>query len=234
MIEIKNLEVTYPKNKDGEFCAIRNLNLNIKMNEVVAIVGPSGCGKTTLLKTIAGLNPSKKGIIKLNRLKIGMVFQDFSLFPWLTVENNIAFGLEVKNKKYIQNKVKKYLDITGLQEFKKSFPKELSGGMKQRVAIARTLITKPDILLMDEPFGSLDQITRKTMQEFLLHLLKREQKTVIFVTHDIEEAILLADRVVVVSSTPMKIIKEYKVINKKSQDVFDLKEKIVHILKSMS
>lgn len=219
MLELKNISKIYA-HKNERVEVIRNFNLSVKDREFVALVGPSGCGKTTLLKIIAGLIFASGGSIVLDEEKIlragkdrGLVPQSFTLFPWLTVEKNIAFGLSLKKppEKKKARIVSHYLDITGLKEFADFYPRNLSGGMQQRVAIARTLANEPEILLMDEPFGSLDAQTRQKMQEFLEKIWEREQKTVIFVTHDVEEAIFLADRVIVLSSQPMRIEKELQI-----------------------
>ena len=226
---------------------IKNISFNIKKGDFVSFVGPSGCGKTTLLKIISGLIDKDKGEIFVNDKKvtkvhkdIGMVFQDFSLFPWLSIKKNIAFGLKLKNTS--QEKIKKtvshYLGITGLKDFADAFPNSLSGGMKQRVAIARTLANDPQLILMDEPFGSLDNLTRSSMQEFLTNIWEKEHKTIIFVTHDIEEAIFLGDKVFVLSKRPAEIIQELKVPFerprlhdlKSKQEFFEFKNEIAKLL----
>lgn len=246
MLQIKSLSKTYEELKKS-IEVIRNLNINIKEKEFVVFVGPSGCGKTTLLKCVAGLIRPTKGEINLNNKNItkpdkdiGIVFQDFSLFPWLTVRENIEFGLKLKNlsKKKIDKVVDYYLEITGLKNFAGVYPKSLSGGMKQRVAIARTLANNPKIILMDEPFGSLDNLTRNKMQEFLTELWEKEDKTIIFVTHDVEEAIFLADKVHVLSKRPMTFIKTFKIPFKRlrkhglkqTKQFFDLRNKISNLL----
>ncbi|TSC74957.1 MAG: taurine transport system ATP-binding protein [Parcubacteria group bacterium Gr01-1014_33] len=219
MLEIRNISKSYD-NKEGRIEVIKDFSLALKDREFVAIIGPSGCGKTTLLKIIAGLTPSSEGEIVLDGKKItgpgkerGMVSQNFALFPWRTVKKNISFGLELQgiaNDKKTET-VDHYLGITGLKEFAKFYPKNLSGGMQQRVAIARTLANNPEILLMDEPFGSLDSQTRSKMQEFLTALWERERKTILFITHDVEEAIFLADTVYVVARRPMRLKNTYQV-----------------------
>lgn len=243
MLEIRNIAKFY-ENKEGRVDVIKNFSLTLHNREFAAIVGPSGCGKTTLLKTTAGLISPSEGEIVLDGKKIrgpgkerGMVSQSFTLFPWLTVEKNISFGLDLqkidgKKKKEI---VDHYLDITGLKEFANFLPKNLSGGMQQRVAIARTLANDPEILLMDEPFGSLDSQTRSKMQEFLTSLWERKHKTILFVTHDVEEAIFLADTVYVVTNRPMQIKTAYKIPFSRprkhelkfSQDFFGLRNTIM-------
>ena len=226
---------------------IRNVKLKTVGGEFIALVGPSGCGKTTLLKCIAGIIKPTRGEVVIDgqittkpNKDIGMVFQEFSLFPWLTIRENIEFGLKIKNTSLKErNKiVRHYLDITGLKEFANTYPKSLSGGMKQRVAIARTLANNPKVVLMDEPFGSLDTQTRSKMQEFLIRLWEDNRKTILFVTHDIKEAIFLADVVYLLSPRPAKIKQAFKVpFNrprlhklKYSQEFFEFEKKITKAL----
>jgi NitT/TauT family transport system ATP-binding protein len=194
--------------------AIGDISITIGEREFVAFLGSSGCGKTTLLKIIAGLDKPTKGRVIFENQEIrstskerGMVFQDFALFPWLSISENIAFGLRLRQEstETIQSVVSHYLRLTELEQFKDSFPQFLSGGMQQRVAIARTLANDPKILLLDEPFGALDVQTRSQMQEFLAKLWEEEHKTVVLVTHDIEEALFLADRVFLLSPRPAMI-----------------------------
>lgn len=192
--------------------ALEETNLHIRSKEFVSLLGTSGCGKSTLLRMIGGLDHPSTGKILFKKEEIthpsadiGMVFQSYTLFPWMTVEKNIAFGLNQrkdKTKAEIADIVDSYIDLVGLQGFEKLYPKSLSGGMKQRVAIARALANDPDVLLLDEPFGALDMQTRGVMQELLLNVWQKSPKTIIMVTHDIEEAIFLADRVVVMTSRP--------------------------------
>ena len=219
MLQVKNLSKTYDNNgKSTE--VIKDLSFEVGDKKFIAIVGPSGCGKTTILKIIAGLLESTKGDIFLDNEIVskpgqdrGMIFQNFSLFPWLTVRENIGFGLDVREINQIEKDkiIEHYLRVTDLTDFADYYPKSLSGGMQQRVAIARTLANNPKILLMDEPFGSLDSQTRSAMQEFLTKLWESEQKTILFVTHDVEEAIFLADKVILLTTRPTKIKKELDV-----------------------
>ena len=200
--------------------ALQDINMKVKSQEFAVIVGPSGCGKTTLLRMAAGLEKPTAGRLTLHNRAIkgpgadrGMVFQAYTLFPWLTVENNVAFGprqCKVPEKE-IKAIVDHYLNVTGLQNFRTLYPKALSGGMKQRVAIARALANAPDILLMDEPFGALDAQTRVVMQELLLRVWEEDQKTVLFITHDIDEAIFLADTIHVMTRQPGTIKKTIQV-----------------------
>lgn len=182
--------------------------------EFICLLGPSGCGKSTLLKIAAGLERATTGTVSLEEVAVtaprrgcNMVFQDYALFPWLTVERNIAFGLELQAQKpaNLRETVAQFIDLVGLRGFEKSLPSQLSGGMKQRVALARALILSPRVLLMDEPFGALDSFTRMEMQEELIKLWQRRPFTVVFVTHDIEEAVYLADRILVMTPRPGRI-----------------------------
>ena len=194
--------------------ALEPTNLTVADNDFVTILGPSGCGKSTLLRMVAGLDTPTTGRILLDGNAItgpgadrGMVFQSYTLFPWLTVAENIAFGLRERGVPARERKTiaGEWLEKVGLTSFANHFPKQLSGGMQQRTAIARALANDPKILLLDEPFGALDNQTRALMQELLLGIWERERKTVIFVTHDIEEAVFLASRVVVMSARPGRI-----------------------------
>lgn len=214
IINIDNVNKTFFTEKGLEIKAIENFSMNVNSNDFVCIVGPSGCGKSTLLRIMAGLESATTGqiylydqpVIKPNS-KVGMVFQDYSLFPWKTVIDNITVGLEFagygsKKRKQIANQ---YLELVGLSRFAKSFPYELSGGMRQRVAIARALATSPEVLLMDEPFGALDAHTRILLQKELLRIWEKNRKTILFVTHSVDEAIYLSDRIVVMSAAPGKV-----------------------------
>ena len=194
--------------------ALEPTNLTIPDNDFVTIIGPSGCGKSTLLRLVAGLDQPTTGRILLNGIPVsepgpdrGMVFQSYTLFPWLTVADNIAFGLREKGTPAHRRTaiVREWLVRIDLVSFEHHYPKQLSGGMQQRTAIARALANNPAILLLDEPFGALDNQTRALMQELLLDIWERERKTVLFVTHDIEEAIFLASRVVVMTARPGRI-----------------------------
>lgn len=212
-IEIRGVTKSYEK-KDGSFLALSEVNLDIERNEFICIVGPSGCGKTTLLNIIAGLHPASTGTVKVKGELVdgpgkgkGVVFQQYALYPWLTVEKNVEFGLKMKGvpKEERREIAKKYMTIVGLDNFAKSYPKELSGGMKQRVALARAYATDPEILLMDEPFGALDAQTRAQLQENLLTTWQQEKKTCFFITHDVEEAVLLSTKIIIMSASPGRI-----------------------------
>jgi NitT/TauT family transport system ATP-binding protein len=195
----------------GEVIALKDINLAINKGEFVCLLGPSGCGKSTLLNAVAGFSNPTTGTITVEGRAIsapgpdrGMVFQEYALFPWMTVQQNVAFGLEIKGIKSADIKVRvaELLDMLKLSDFRDRFPKDLSGGMRQRVAIARVLALDPPVLLMDEPFGALDSLTRRSLQDELLRIWAQMKKTIIFVTHSIEESIYLADRIVVMTYRP--------------------------------
>ncbi|MCU4336786.1 ABC transporter ATP-binding protein [Acinetobacter dispersus] len=197
-----------------DFVAVENLSLDVKAGEFVAIVGPSGCGKSTLLDLLAGLTTPSSGQITIDGQAIkkpgldrGIVFQQYALFPWLTALENIEFGLDAKGveKQQRYQTAKYFLNLVGLAEFEHHYPNELSGGMKQRVAIARSLAYDPDILLMDEPFAALDAQTRETLQAELVRIWQQTQKTIIFITHSIDEAIYLGQRIAIMTSRPGRI-----------------------------
>ena len=222
-LKIKNLSVKYNGN-----LVLHNLNLEFKEGEFVAVIGQSGCGKTTLLNAIAGFIEFK-GIIE-KPSGIGVVFQNYAVFPWLSVKSNISFGL--KNKNEINN----YLKMIDLRNKKNNYPFELSLGQIQRVALARTLASNPELILMDEPYGALDVYTRDKMQKWLLDIWQKEHKTIIFVTHSIEEAVFLADRVLILKNK--KIAKEFRINFKRprnenikfDKNFAELKKKIAKLL----
>ena len=212
-LEVKDLTRVF-QTKDKEITAIDGVNLTVKESEFVMIVGPSGCGKTTLINIIGGLERATSGEVLLDGHPVtspgadrGMVFQGYSLFPWLSVQKNVEFGLKMKgiSPSKREETAARYIELVGLKGFEKAFPKELSGGMKQRVAIARTLANEPEVLLMDEPFGALDAQTRVVMQELLGDISRRTKTTILFITHDIDEAVLLGDRIYVMSRRPGRI-----------------------------
>ncbi len=212
-IEIQGVTKSY-ETREGSFLALEEVNLDVEKNEFICVVGPSGCGKTTLMNIIAGLNPPSTGTVKVRGELVtgpgkgkGVVFQQYALYPWLTVEKNVEFGLRMKGveKEKRREIAQKYMKIVGLEKFAKSYPKELSGGMKQRVAIARAYTTGPEVLLMDEPFGALDAQTRAQLQENLLNTWQQEKKTCFFITHDVEEAVLLSTKVIIMSAGPGRI-----------------------------
>lgn len=217
MISIEDLSLIFPS-KDGDVHALSNINLSIKSGDFVSFIGPSGCGKTTLLRVIADLEKATSGNLKvngtdaqdarLNRL-YGYVFQAPALLPWRNIQQNCALPMEILGLSPAQQnkQIDKYLKMVGLQDFHKKFPWQLSGGMQQRASIARALCLTPDLLLMDEPFGALDEITRDHMNIELLRIWSETQKTVVFVTHSIDEAVLLSTHIVVMSPRPGRIIK---------------------------
>jgi NitT/TauT family transport system ATP-binding protein len=214
LIEFNNVSKTYPLEDQGNLLALKDVSFSAQPEEFVCLLGPSGCGKSTLLKLTGGLEQSTEGTVSIDgkpvtspRLSCGMVFQDYALFPWLTVQQNVSFGLELhgQEKRAIQETVTRFINLVGLRGFEKALPRQLSGGMKQRVALARVLAMSPAILLMDEPFGALDSFTRMDMQEELANLWQRQPFTALFVTHDIEEAVYLADRIIVMTPRPGRI-----------------------------
>lgn len=210
IIEISKLSKRY-ESKDGYVDALLDIDLNVKEGECLSIIGSSGCGKSTLLKIIAGLETEYEGTITFDGKQIerpsrekGVIFQDHRLLPWMTVAENIRFSLP-DNEKNAEDLIKENIELVGLNGFENAYPKQLSGGMAQRVSIARALANRPKILLLDEPFGALDAITKINMQEEMLKIWEKEKITMIIVTHDIDEAIYLGNRVVVMSSRPGRI-----------------------------
>lgn len=200
--------------------ALDGISLAVEENSFICIVGPSGCGKSTLLRIMAGLERSSSGDMLYRggpqtrpRKEIGVIFQEYSLFPWRTTIENVAFGLELAGspQRERERQGRRYLDLVGLGRYETAYPHELSGGMRQRVAIARALANQPDILLMDEPFGALDAYTRIRLQKRLLDIWEKDRKTVVFVTHSVDEAVFLADRIIVMSSNPGRILTEMPV-----------------------
>ncbi len=200
--------------KENEFLALDQFTLSVNEGEFIVIVGPSGCGKSTLLDIIAGLSNARSGSISIDGKRVsgpdldrGFVMQGYALFPWRTVLKNVEFGLELKHvpRKDRSAAARKYINLVGLDQYENRYPYELSGGMKQRVAIARSLAYDPEVLLMDEPFAAVDAQTRETLQDELMRIVEKTNKTVIFVTHSIDEAVLLADRVVVMTCSPGRI-----------------------------
>jgi len=227
--------------------AIADFDLSVEEGEFVCILGPSGCGKTTILRIIAGLETQSAGKILLNGKEIsgpgsdrGMVFQEFALFPWRTSRRNVEFGLELKGvpPDERRERTQKYIDLVGLKGFEDYHPYQLSGGMKQRVGIARALANEPAILLMDEPFGALDAQTRNLMQKELLRIWSETKKTVIFITHSVDEALFLADRIVVMTARPSSIGEIYEIKwerprDRASPEFANLRKQILAQLESM-
>jgi len=218
-LRIKNLSVTYVDRSGRETEAVRDVSIDIEdkpgVGEIIVFLGPSGCGKSTILKAVAGLLAPTKGEVLVGGQAVndggrdrGMVFQAYTSFGWLTVRENVAYGLRLRGvaKAERRERAQKYLAAVGLADFADRYPKDLSGGMKQRVALARTLINQPRLVLMDEPFGALDPQTRWGMQGLLLDISKSEDNTILFVTHDVSEAVYLADTVYVLSPRPARIL----------------------------
>ena len=218
-LEVEGLKKSYTKN-DQRLEILDVERFAAREGEFITVIGPSGCGKSTFLHIMGGFIAADAGAIRVYGKEVrdpgpdrGMMFQEFALFPWKTVAGNVAWGLEAQGaaRAHIDEVVAKYLEMTGLAEFRNHYPAELSGGMKQRVALARVLAFDPKVLLMDEPFGALDAQTRETMQEEVTRLWERTRKTIVFVTHDIEEAVYLGDRVVVLTARPGRIREEVKI-----------------------
>jgi NitT/TauT family transport system ATP-binding protein len=213
MLTVENLNKNYVS-RGSETAALVNIDLRIEEGEFICLLGPSGCGKSTLLKIIAGLIPATSGRIAINGEPVSgpgperaVVFQDYALFPWMTVRDNVEFGLEARKLPVAERHEisSRLLKVVGLSDFADRFPHHLSGGMKQRVSIARALAVDPSLLLMDEPFGALDAQTRHVLQDELLRIWREYRKTVVFVTHSIEEAIYLSDRIVVMTARPGRV-----------------------------
>lgn len=229
-IAVKNLTKAFYK-KQGSVTALDDITLNIADGEFVCLVGPSGCGKTTLLRILAGLETPSIGEFTISTDEGGrplqsMVFQERGIIPWLTVQQNVEFGLKMRHtpKRIIKERTMYYLKKTGLDKFATLYPKELSGGMKQRVSIARAFANDPEILLMDEPFAALDEQNKFILQEELLSIWSETGKTVLFITHSIDEALLLSDRILLMSSQPGRIIQEIHVDVPRPRKMEDIRE----------
>ncbi|MBS1141746.1 MAG: transporter related protein [Proteobacteria bacterium] len=213
ILEVRDLNKRY-QTPQGETEALRGINFKVHRREFVCVIGPSGCGKSTLIRILAGLEKHSEGDVLLDGKPVngpgrdrGMVFQGYSLFPWLTVKENVMFGPEMSGhtRNTADNQARQWLDLVGLTKFADAYPNQLSGGMRQRVAIARALVNEPRILLMDEPFGALDAQTRAKMQHHLLDIWKNLDITVLFITHDLDEAVYLADRILVLKPHPGEV-----------------------------
>lgn len=247
LIQVQNVGKIYTSKKK-QMVALQDVSFDVRQNEFVSIVGPSGCGKSTLLRMIAGLDHPTSGSILMSGRVIdqpgadrGMVFQTYTLFPWLTVYENIEFGLRLKkmSPSARREKVEFYLHVIGLERFADAYPKSLSGGMKQRVAIARAMANEPEVLLMDEPFGALDAQTKHDMQQLLSDIWESTNSTIIFITHDIEEALFLSERVYVMGAHPGRIQKRIRVpfAHRDSElrdreEFIKLKREIIQLLKT--
>jgi len=210
ILDIQNLTKTFHSHT-----TLENISLQVHRRELICVVGPSGCGKSTLIRIVAGLETLTSGKLLVDGKPVdgpgsdrGMVFQGYTLFPWLTVKRNVMFGLQVagESSTIAESEARQWIELVGLSKFEHSYPHELSGGMKQRVAIARALANKPRILLMDEPYGALDPTTRCKMQSYLMQIWRQVDVTILFVTHDLDEAVLLADRIIVLGANPSRIL----------------------------
>lgn len=249
-LQVENVSKVF-RDKTNTVTALSNTDFTVQGNEFITILGPSGCGKSTILKVIAGLEEPSSGRVLLDGLEIkgpgkdrGMVFQSYTLFPWLTVKENIEFGLDVAGRPKTERHdlANHYLEKIGLKGFEKAFPNQLSGGMKQRVAIARALANDPQVLLMDEPFGALDAQTRAVMQELLVDVWEETHKTILFVTHDVDEAIFLGDTIYVMTARPGRIkarievpIERPRSYEIKLSDIFiDLKKDVLELIREES
>lgn len=243
MIECTGVKKVFPSDK-GNAEIVENLDLKVKENEFVVLFGPGQCGKTTIINMIAGLEPTTEGKVVVNHKQVtkpgpdrGVVYQTISLFPWYTVMKNVEYGPKMRGipKKNRRILAQYYIDLVGLKGFEKSYPVQISGGMKQRVGIARAYCNEPAVMLMDEPFGALDAQTRYLMQEELERIWQKEKRTVVFVTNNIEEAIYLADRIVVLKNCPTGIRKEYEIDLPRPRNLVDpkflkLREEISEII----
>jgi NitT/TauT family transport system ATP-binding protein len=246
-LEVRHLSKSYSV-QGKPLIVLDDINIQLHAREFVCLVGASGCGKSTLLNIVAGLVPPSSGEVRVDHRSVngpgsdrGMVFQNYTLYPWLTVAQNVAFGLQLRKlpKAEQRARVEYYIEVVGLTKFANAYPKQLSGGMKQRVAIARALANEPAVLLMDEPFGALDAQTKEQMQQFLLELWEQTHTTVLMITHDVEEAIFLSQRVYVMSAHPGKIKLEIPVKLgthrdldlKLSSEFLGIKRQILHALR---
>ena len=250
-LRVSELGVTYRSRLGDDVEAVRGVDFSIvnkpAIGEIVVLLGPSGCGKSTILKSVAGLLPPTRGEILVDGVQVdgvgrdrGMVFQAYTSFAWLTVRENVEYGLRLHGVPAAERATlaEQYLEAVGLEDSSKKYPKELSGGMKQRVAIARTLLNKPKLLLMDEPFGALDPQTRWGMQGLLIDISRKEDNTIIFVTHDVSEAVYLADTILVLSKRPAQILHrvdvpvfhDRSIALKSSNEFRDVEQKLLDML----
>lgn len=252
-IEVKGLWKTFESSEksSGDTEVLEDINFEIRVGEILCLLGPSGCGKTTILNIIAGFQKPSRGKVLVNGREVnkpgqdrGVIFQEHGLFPWRTAFQNILFGLEMMGRSRQESfaLANQYIDLVSLRGFQNHYPHELSGGMQQRVSIARVLVNQPDILLMDEPFGRLDAQTRTTMQILLLDVWEKIRPTILFITHDIDEAIFLGNRILVMSCRPGMIKREIEVKLERprnydiitSLEYLEIKKTILHLLKGMA
>ena len=235
----------------GKVPVVEETSLAVARNSLVVFLGPSGCGKTTLMRMAGGLDEPSSGVIRLDGVPVtgpsrrtGMVFQSYSSFPWLTVAGNIAFGMRYRKDLSAEDRasrVRHYLKLMGIEDFADIYPSRISGGMRQRVAIARSLAAGSDVLLMDEPFGALDALTREKLQVELRQIQSREAKTIVFVTHDVEEAVFLADRIIMLSARPARIVADIDVAKvlgdkraleiRETEVFFKLRNEVLHLVR---
>ena len=220
VLKVTNLTKQFISPQGETITALKDVNLEVKRREFLSVIGPSGCGKSTLMRILAGLETKTSGSATLDGKEItgpgpdrGMVFQGYTLFPWLSVKQNVMFGLKMKglNKATAESEALQWIELVGLKDFAGSYPHQLSGGMKQRVAIARALANEPRVLFMDEPFGALDAQTRAQMQHYLLQIWKNVDVTIVFITHDLEEAVYLSDRILVLDANPGRVAEHIEV-----------------------
>jgi NitT/TauT family transport system ATP-binding protein len=246
-LEVENISKVYAGKGKQLLTVLQDINIKIFAREFICLVGTSGCGKSTLLNIIAGLLPPSTGEVLVDGQSVtgrpgsdrGMVFQGYTLYPWLTVAQNVAFGLQFQgmSKADQKDQVNYFLNVVGLENFANNYPKQLSGGMKQRVAIARALANEPAVLLMDEPFGALDAQTKEQMQEFLLELWEKTHVTVLMITHDVEEAIYLAQRIYVLGlgqvkgEIPIRLPEHRELDIKLSPEFVDIKRQVINIMR---
>lgn len=245
-LQINHLDKNF-KTKEGTLVVLKDINMAIQQGEFICAVGASGSGKSTLLRQIAGLDLPTNGEVKIDGMRVagpgpdrGMVFQHYTLYPWMNVQKNTEFGLKLQGvpKKERREKTSYYLNVVGLTKFSSSLPKELSGGMKQRVAIARALASEPKVLLMDEPFGALDIHTKESMHQFMLDLWKRTNLTIFMITHDVEEAVFLSNRIYALGARPGTVRKEIPInlpertYNVKRSSIFhDYRDELMELLR---
>ncbi|HLU21454.1 MAG TPA: ABC transporter ATP-binding protein [Bacillaceae bacterium] len=228
MLAVQNITRTFNKGKVG----FKNLTFSIQKGEIIGVLGTSGCGKSTLLRVLSGLDQQFEGQYSLGDKSVGMMFQEPRLMPWLSVINNITFGAETEKQKLLANEL---IELVGLNGFERNFPKDLSGGMAQRTAIARSLITEPDVLLLDEPFSALDAFTKMQLQDLLLSIWEERKTTMVLVTHDIDEALYLCDRIIILRGQPGEIYAEIRIDKAKPRSRGDIqlaekKAEILHLL----
>ncbi len=236
-IEVKGLNKTFKRKKEAVH-ALEDINFSVEKGQLICVLGPSGCGKSTLMRAICGLDVDFEGFVTVDGKPVtgpdknrGMVFQEHRLFPWLTVEQNVGFALNGVEKEKKAKLVQEHIDLVGLTGFEKAYPRQLSGGMAQRGGIARALVNDPEVLLLDEPFGALDTFTKMAMQNELKQIQKKSNTTMIMVTHDIDEAVYLADKIIIMSPRPGRIVKVIDVDlaeprDRNSYDFIDIRKEV--------